>query len=141
MNSMECFKNDAELCSYLDGEIFGARESTLDSHIIICVRCSKRLLVWRQIKSLVCSSISSVKAPIHMEKRIGSLVSRASSAESSRAAEKTTRDTEDSADRPFSRDRFSHGEMVEPPVSSEKASNKSLARSSLSGPDRHVDDH
>ncbi len=141
MNSKECFKNDAELCSYLDGEIFGARESTLDSHIIICARCSKRLLVCRQIKSLVCSSISRVKAPIYMEKRICDVVSRASGAEGSKTAEKTIRDTEDSADRPFSRDRFSRAEIVGLPVSSEKASNKSLVRSSLSGPDRHNDDH
>ena len=93
MNNRECFRNDAELCYYLDGEVAQERRVALDEHLAWCSPCISRLESWKQMKSMVRRSASTVKAPAHMRERLANLMGITEKQEAVAASQETAAKT------------------------------------------------
>jgi anti-sigma factor RsiW len=142
MNSRECFKNDMELCYYLDGEIFGVRENDLDNHITICPRCFDQLLVWRNIKILVRDSISHVRAPAHVRERMDLLFAETPGIEGSPGLEKkTTKRSEHLNDHSRSHEGFSREVIFGFPFSAAERLHEDRFRKRPSDGDKRIDNY
>jgi hypothetical protein len=138
MKSRGCFRSEAELCYYSDGEIYGPRGITLDNHIIVCWQCSIRLLIWNEIKALVYSSYSHVDAPDYMKASISLLIEAESNKNESGHFENTGGNTvRRVASSP--RDRYSLPGFIGIPFSPPKTSPGNLFKRRSSDNNSHFD--
>ncbi len=131
MNNQECFRNDAELCFYLDGEIADARKSALDEHVTCCDGCMSRLQSWKQMKSLVRKSASGAKAPTHMREKLANMLG---------IAEKQEADANPPAEQMSQSGRAPYGIMAQFPFSLPQISLTDLQLPQVSGQPRNVED-
>lgn len=138
LKNRECFRNDAELCFYLDGEITYARRIALDEHVACCDSCASRLQSWKQMKSLVRRSASRAKAPAHMRERLANLMGIEEKHEAVVVSQKITPNP--GSEHMSHSGRASYGIMAEFPFLLPQISLTEMQLPQVGGPPKNVED-